>query len=88
MCNIVSILFDNQKLMELQYGMEDFRDLEIDLEEEWNGDDDDDEIVFVWCQVYIVLWVGILKYCMRVYIRGMRYDESYEQVFRWLMMVF
>jgi hypothetical protein len=48
MCNTVSILFDNQKPMELQYGMEDFRDSETDSEEEWNGDDDDDETVFVW----------------------------------------
>lgn len=49
LCNTVSILFDNQKPMELQYGMEDFRDSESDSEEEWNGDDDDeDDTVFVW----------------------------------------
>ncbi|KAK0385581.1 hypothetical protein NLU13_6759 [Sarocladium strictum] len=48
MCNTVSILFDNQKPMEMQYGMEDFRDEETDSEEEWNGDDDEDETVFVW----------------------------------------
>jgi hypothetical protein len=49
LCNTVSILFDNQKPMELQYGMEDFRDSDVDSEEEWNGDDDDeDDTVFVW----------------------------------------
>ncbi|KAH8175267.1 hypothetical protein LIA77_03685 [Sarocladium implicatum] len=49
MCDTVSILFDNLKPMEMQYGMEDFRDDESDSEEEWNGDDDEeDDTVFVW----------------------------------------
>lgn len=49
MCDTVSILFDNLKPMEMQYGMEDFRDDETDSEEEWNGDDnEEDDTVFVW----------------------------------------
>ena len=45
LCNTVSITFDNQKLTEIQYGMEDFEDGkgEDNSEDEWNGDYDDDE---------------------------------------------
>ena len=50
MCHTVSILFDNQKVRELQYGMEDFND-GGDSEssgEEWNGDEEEDDPVFRW----------------------------------------
>jgi hypothetical protein len=50
MCKTVSIVFDNQKTREFQYGMEDFlTDDDTESEEEWNSDlddDDDDVIVF------------------------------------------
>lgn len=49
LCNTVSLVFDNQKPRELQYGMEDFLDeARADSDEEWDGDDDDDDTVFVW----------------------------------------
>ncbi|KAM0554683.1 hypothetical protein ACHAPJ_006752 [Fusarium lateritium] len=49
-CTTVSIIFDNQKPTELQYGMEDFMDDDgAESDEEWDGDqDDDDDAVFVW----------------------------------------
>ncbi|KAF5019623.1 hypothetical protein F66182_8369 [Fusarium sp. NRRL 66182] len=50
-CTTVSIVFDNQKPTELQYGMEDFMDDDrVESDEEWDGDDDDDDddAVFVW----------------------------------------
>lgn len=44
MCRVVNILFDNQKVRELQYGMEDFRsDEDTDEEEDWDGDEDDED---------------------------------------------
>lgn len=44
MCKVVNILFDNQKVRELQYGMEDFRsEDDTDDEEDWEGDCDYDE---------------------------------------------
>ncbi|KAK5988686.1 hypothetical protein PT974_10172 [Cladobotryum mycophilum] len=46
-CNTVSIIFDNQKPRELQYGMEDFLDGE-DSEEEWDGDDDEEDAIVVF----------------------------------------
>lgn len=49
MCNTVSILFDNQKVREIQYGMEDFNDDDDESSgEEWAGDRDVDDPVFVW----------------------------------------
>ncbi|KAJ4127255.1 hypothetical protein NW768_008883 [Fusarium equiseti] len=49
-CTTVSIVFDNQKPTELQYGMEDFMDDDrAESDEEWNGDpEEDDDAVFVW----------------------------------------
>lgn len=51
-CEIVNILFDNQKVREIQYGMEDFCDDNSDSSGvEWNSDDDvgaEDDSVFVW----------------------------------------
>ncbi|KZZ94895.1 hypothetical protein AAL_05006 [Moelleriella libera RCEF 2490] len=44
-CSTVNILFDNQKVRELQYSMEDFGSEETDSGEEWDGDYDDDEHV-------------------------------------------
>ena len=41
-CTTVNILFDNQKVRELQYSMEDFGSDESDSEEEWDGDYDDE----------------------------------------------
>ncbi|KAH7311736.1 hypothetical protein B0I35DRAFT_438796 [Stachybotrys elegans] len=47
LCTTVSILFDNQKPREIQYGMEDFRVEDEESEEEWDGDyEDDDSVVF------------------------------------------
>ncbi|KAG5987405.1 hypothetical protein E4U54_005007 [Claviceps lovelessii] len=40
-CTTVNILFDNQKVRELQYSMEDFGSDESDSEEEWDGDYED-----------------------------------------------
>lgn len=40
-CTTVNILFDNQKVRELQYSMEDFGSDESDSEEEWVGDYED-----------------------------------------------
>ncbi|VUC24344.1 unnamed protein product [Clonostachys rosea] len=49
LCNTVSILFDNQKVREIQYGMEDFNDDDDESSgEEWAGDRDVDDPVFVW----------------------------------------
>lgn len=48
LCHTVNIQFDNQKPRELQYGMEDFQDGGTDSEDEWDGDEDEDETVFVW----------------------------------------
>lgn len=47
LCTTVNILFDNQKVRELQYSMEDFGSDESDSEEEWDGDYEEDERVFV-----------------------------------------
>lgn len=44
-CTTVNILFDNQKMRELQYSMEDFGSEQSDSEEEWDGDYEDDEHV-------------------------------------------
>ncbi|KAG6004845.1 hypothetical protein E4U21_000683 [Claviceps maximensis] len=41
-CTTVNILFDNQKVRELQYSMEDFGSDESDSEEEWDGDYEDE----------------------------------------------
>ncbi|KAG6207137.1 hypothetical protein E4U35_001208 [Claviceps purpurea] len=46
-CTTVSVLFDNQKIRELQYSMEDFGTDDSDSEEEWNGDYEDDGANFV-----------------------------------------
>ena len=50
MCETVSIMFDNQKVRELQYGMEDFNDDEDESSgDEWNRDEEEeDDHVFVW----------------------------------------
>ncbi|KAL7787077.1 hypothetical protein V8C37DRAFT_390926 [Trichoderma ceciliae] len=43
LCDTVSIVFDNQKVRELQYSMEDFlTDDDESSGEEWDGDDDDE----------------------------------------------
>lgn len=49
-CTTVSIVFDNQKPTELQYGMEDFMDNDLaESDDEWDGDhEDEDDAVFVW----------------------------------------
>ncbi|KAL4732537.1 hypothetical protein ACLX1H_001553 [Fusarium chlamydosporum] len=48
-CTTVSIVFDNQKPTELQYGMEDFMDDDrAESDEEWDGDHEEDDAVFVW----------------------------------------
>lgn len=48
-CTTVSIIFDNQKPTELQYGMEDFMDDDrSESDEEWDGDEEEDDTVFVW----------------------------------------
>jgi hypothetical protein len=49
-CTTVSLVFDNQKPTELQYGMEDFMDDDhAESDEEWDGDrEEDDDAVFVW----------------------------------------
>ncbi|KAF5001449.1 hypothetical protein FGRMN_1045 [Fusarium graminum] len=49
-CTTVSIVFDNQKPTELQYGMEDFMDDDrAESDDEWDGDhEEDDDAVFVW----------------------------------------
>ena len=44
LCEVVTIIIDNQKVRELQYGMEDFlRSGSDESEDEWNGDLDDDD---------------------------------------------
>lgn len=44
MCKFVNIWFDNQKVRELQYGMEDFRsEDDTEDEEDWEGDYDNEE---------------------------------------------
>ncbi|KJZ78850.1 hypothetical protein HIM_01623 [Hirsutella minnesotensis 3608] len=49
LCKTVNVQFDNQKVRELQYGMEDFLDEEDDeSEDEWDGDYDDDDDVIVF----------------------------------------
>jgi hypothetical protein len=50
LCETVNILFDNQKVREIQYGMEDFFDEDSESSgEEWNSNDEvEDESVFVW----------------------------------------
>ncbi|KAK3179709.1 hypothetical protein K4F52_008879 [Lecanicillium sp. MT-2017a] len=45
MCRTVNILFDNQKVRELQYGMEDFQSENDDSEDEWDGDYESDDPV-------------------------------------------
>lgn len=48
-CTVVSIVFDNQKPTELQYGMEDFMDDDhAESDEEWDGDHEEEDAVFVW----------------------------------------
>lgn len=51
LCQTVDVMFDNQKVRELQYGMEDFEDAD-DLPEssgdEWDGDNDVDEDTYAW----------------------------------------
>jgi hypothetical protein len=47
-CSTVNILFDNQKVRELQYSMEDFGSEESDSDEEWDGDFEDDEHLVVF----------------------------------------
>lgn len=49
LCETVNLQFDNQKVRELQYGMEDFLDdEEVESEDEWQGDDDDDESIVIF----------------------------------------
>ncbi|KAK7414747.1 hypothetical protein QQX98_006431 [Neonectria punicea] len=49
LCTTVSIVFDNQKPTELQYGMEDFMDEDrTESDGDWNGDEDDDETAYAW----------------------------------------
>lgn len=49
LCTTVSIVFDNQKPMELQYGMEDFMDEDrTESDGDWDGDQDDDEAAYAW----------------------------------------
>lgn len=49
MCTTVSFTCDNQKVRELQYGMEDFRTEDNGVsEEEWNGDLEEDDAVMVF----------------------------------------
>lgn len=46
LCKYVNVTFDNQKVRELQYGMEDFHsDDDESEEEEWNGDFEEDDPV-------------------------------------------
>ena len=47
-CTTVVLSFDNQKVRELQYGMEDFQGADSASEDEWDGDfeDQDDPVVF------------------------------------------
>ncbi|KAF4587605.1 hypothetical protein GQ602_004298 [Ophiocordyceps camponoti-floridani] len=42
LCETVNLQFDNQKVRELQWGMEDFLDLDdkVESEDEWEGDED------------------------------------------------
>ncbi|KAF4441370.1 hypothetical protein F53441_12047 [Fusarium austroafricanum] len=49
-CTTVSIVFDNQKPTELQYGMDDFMDDDrAESDDEWDGDhEEEDDGVFVW----------------------------------------
>ncbi|GAO14898.1 hypothetical protein UVI_02007370 [Ustilaginoidea virens] len=47
-CSTVYILFDNQKVREVQYSMEDFGSEASDSEEEWDGDDQDDDMAVVF----------------------------------------
>ncbi|KAF7543773.1 hypothetical protein G7Z17_g10467 [Cylindrodendrum hubeiense] len=49
LCTTVSIVFDNQKPTELQYGMEDFMDEDrTESDGDWDGDQDDDEAAYAW----------------------------------------
>ena len=49
MCETVSITFDNQKVRELQYGMEDFHDDDDDSSgEEWDGDEEEEDDTLAW----------------------------------------
>lgn len=48
LCESVDIMFDNQKVRELQYGMEDFEDDQESSGEEWVGDTYDDEDTYAW----------------------------------------
>lgn len=50
LCQTVSVLFDNQKPREMQYGMEDFNDEESESSgDEWDGDvDDGDDAVYAF----------------------------------------
>ncbi|KAM4066936.1 hypothetical protein HRG_000946 [Hirsutella rhossiliensis] len=48
-CKTVNLQFDNQKVRELQYGMEDFLDDgDTESEDEWQEDDDDDESIVIF----------------------------------------
>lgn len=48
LCTTINITFDNQKVRELQYSMEDFRSEDDESEEEWNGDYEEDDPVFTF----------------------------------------
>lgn len=49
LCDTVSIVFDNQKVRELQYSMEDFlADDDESSGEEWDGDDDENDITIAF----------------------------------------
>lgn len=49
LCNVVSLVFDNQKPREMQYGMEDFRDDQAESDDDdWDGDKEEDDTVFDW----------------------------------------
>ncbi|KAF7563104.1 hypothetical protein G7046_g1046 [Stylonectria norvegica] len=49
LCTTVSVVFDNQKPRECQYGMEDFLDDDrSESGDEWDGDSEEDDTVFVW----------------------------------------
>ncbi|PFH60141.1 hypothetical protein XA68_11383 [Ophiocordyceps unilateralis] len=49
LCDTVNLQFDNQKVRELQYGMEDFLDEDkAETEDEWEEDDEEDESVVVF----------------------------------------
>lgn len=49
LCKTVNVQFDNQKVRELQYSMEDFvDDQDTESEDEWQGDHDDDESIIIF----------------------------------------